>query len=102
MLENFIPTTDEARRQLYVAMTRAKQNLTIHLNSNFLDNIKAENSERVVEWGTNMPSTEIVMQLSHEDVNLGYFEFVQHRFRNIFSGDSLTIKELGCANSNGD
>jgi ATP-dependent DNA helicase RecQ len=42
------------------------------------------------------------MQLSHEDVNLGYFEFVQHRFRNILSGDSLTIKELGCANSNGD
>ncbi|MBN2172870.1 MAG: ATP-dependent helicase, partial [Bacteroidales bacterium] len=102
MLENFTPTTDEARRQLYVAMTRAKQNLTIHLNSDFLDNIKAQNIERIVDWEMIMPSTEIVMQLSHEDVNLGYFEFVQHRIKNILSGDSLISKEDGCANSKDD
>jgi ATP-dependent DNA helicase RecQ len=47
MLENFNPATDEAKRQLYVAMTRAKRNLTIHLNGNYLDNITAENLERV-------------------------------------------------------
>ena len=41
MLDNFNPSTDEARRQLYVAMTRAKQNLTVHLNSNFLDHLSA-------------------------------------------------------------
>jgi ATP-dependent DNA helicase RecQ len=36
MLENFNPATDEAKRQLYVAMTRAKKNLTVHLNSKIL------------------------------------------------------------------
>jgi ATP-dependent DNA helicase RecQ len=41
MLENINPTTDDARRQLYVAMTRAKQNLTVHLNSDFLDDLTA-------------------------------------------------------------
>jgi len=102
MLENFTPTTDEDKRQLYVAMTRAKKNLTIHLNSDFLDNIKVEDLERIVECEKNIPSAEIVMQLSHKDVNLGYYEYVQHRLRNILSGDSLIIKELGCANSNGD
>ncbi len=47
MLENFNPATDEAKRQLYVAMTRAKRNLTIHLNGNYLDNLTTENLERV-------------------------------------------------------
>jgi ATP-dependent DNA helicase RecQ len=37
VLENFNPTTDEAKRQLYVAMTRAKENLAIHLNGGFLE-----------------------------------------------------------------
>ncbi|MFC3199499.1 ATP-binding domain-containing protein [Parapedobacter deserti] len=47
MLERFIPTTDEAKRQLYVAMTRAKRNLTIHVNADFLDSMTAENLEKV-------------------------------------------------------
>ena len=47
MLENFKPATDDARRQLYVAMTRAKQNLTIHLNGNYLDDITGENLGKV-------------------------------------------------------
>jgi len=47
MLENFNPATDEAKRQLYVAMTRAKRNLTIHLNGNYLDNLTTENLESV-------------------------------------------------------
>jgi ATP-dependent DNA helicase RecQ len=42
MLENINPATDEAKRQLYVAMTRAKRNLAIHLNGNYLDNLTAE------------------------------------------------------------
>jgi ATP-dependent DNA helicase RecQ len=40
MLENYNSSTDESKRLLYVAMTRAKTNLTIHLNSNFLDDLK--------------------------------------------------------------
>jgi ATP-dependent DNA helicase RecQ len=102
MLENFNTITDETKRQLYVGMTRAKQNLTIHLNSNFLDKITAENLERVDDSEIYFPPGELAMHLTHEDVNLGYFEFVQHRMKNVLSGDVLIKKEEGYANSNGD
>lgn len=102
MLEDFNATTDEARRQLYVAMTRAKQNLSIHLNSDFLDNISTENLVAVDDRQIYLPPKELVMHLTHENVNLGYFEFVQHRIRSIMSGDPLIMTEDGCANSNGD
>lgn len=96
MLENFNPATDEARRQLYVAMTRAKQNLVIHLNSNFLNDISADNLERVEDKGIYLPPKELAMQLTHEDVNLGYFEFVQHHVSSLTSGEALKIKAEGC------
>jgi ATP-dependent DNA helicase RecQ len=99
MLEGFNPTNDETRRQLYVAMTRAKRNLTIHLNSNFLNNLSAENLERVEDSVIYPPPKELAMQLTHEDVHLGYFEFIQHHVSNLISGESLRIKAEGCANS---
>ncbi|WP_423129967.1 RecQ family ATP-dependent DNA helicase [Gaoshiqia sp. Z1-71] len=99
MLENFNSTTDEAKRQLYVAMTRAKQNLTVHLNSNLLDHLSTKNLERVEDRNRYLPPEELVMQLTHEDVNLGYFRFIQHRVNQVISGESLIINEEGCANS---
>lgn len=41
LLDDFKINTSEAKRQLYVAITRAKQNLFIHLNSNILDALLA-------------------------------------------------------------
>jgi ATP-dependent DNA helicase RecQ len=102
MLENFNPTTDQAKRQLYVAMTRAKHNLTVHLNSTFLDSLTAENLEQVEDHEVYLSPKELVINLTHEDVHLGYFEYVQHRLKNILSGEVLLIKEDGCANSGGD
>lgn len=102
LLENFNCDTDEAKRQLYVAMTRAKQNLTVHLNSNFLDNLKAENVNRIADMNIYLAPDELVMQLGHEDVNLGYFEFVQHRIKDLSPGDSLLLTETGCTNCNND
>jgi ATP-dependent DNA helicase RecQ len=102
MLENFNAVPEDAKRQLYVAMTRAKQNLTVHLNSNILDNFSAENLERIEDSEIYLPPEELVMNLIHSDVNLGYFEYVQHRMKNILPGDSLFLVDDGCANSNGD
>ncbi|MDD4597387.1 MAG: RecQ family ATP-dependent DNA helicase [Lentimicrobiaceae bacterium] len=102
MLENFNPTTDESKRQLYVAMTRAKQNLTVHLNSNFLNNLSTENLEKVDDRIIYPPPKELAMHLTHEHVYLGYFDFVQHRVNHLLSGEMLKIKEDGCANSKGD
>ncbi|HLU86544.1 MAG TPA: RecQ family ATP-dependent DNA helicase [Taishania sp.] len=102
ILENFNPITDKAKRQLYVAMTRAKQNLTVHVNSNLLDNLLVENIERVEDREIHLPPNELVMHLTHRHIYLGYFEFVQHRIKHMISGDLLIIKELGCENSNGE
>lgn len=102
MLDNFNAETDEAKRQLYVAMTRAKQNLTIHLNSNLLKNLAAENLEQVEDNRTYLQPSELARQFTHKEVILGYFEYVQHRIKNLVCGDSLKINEEGCLNSNGD
>lgn len=102
MLDNFNASTDQARRLLYVAMTRAKQNLTVHLNSGFLDHLSAANLERIPDNEIYLPPKDLVMHLTHENVNLGYFEFVQHRMKNILPGDSLTLAGDGCTNSNGE
>jgi ATP-dependent DNA helicase RecQ len=99
MLDGFNPKTDVARRQLYVAMTRAKQNLTIHLNSNFLNNFSAENLERIDDREIYTSPKELAMQLTHEHVQLGYFEFIQRRADNLLSGESIKTTADGCANS---
>ena len=102
MLDNFNPTTDETKRQLYVAMTRAKQNLTIHLNGDYLNGIATTNMERIEDWRSYSPPSQLAMHLTHKDVNLGYFEYVQKRIKSIQSGDILTCTSEGCTNSNGD
>lgn len=101
LLENFNPTTDEAKRLLYVAMTRAKNNLTVHLNSNFLDNLSAENIERIVDNENYLPPKEMAMHLTYKDVWLDYFAYRQHLIAQIFSGDLLTFNGDECLNSNG-
>jgi len=39
---------------------------------------------------------EISIQLTHKDVNLGYFKYVQRQIKPIKSGDILSIDEEGC------
>jgi ATP-dependent DNA helicase RecQ len=101
LLEDFYPTTDEAKRQLYVAMTRAKHNLTIHLNGNYLNNIKAENLERIEDRETYLPPGELAMQLSLKDVWLDYFITRQHLVSQLTSGDTLIISDDECTNTKG-
>ncbi|HMQ07412.1 MAG TPA: RecQ family ATP-dependent DNA helicase [Saprospiraceae bacterium] len=98
MLENFKSLKDEDIRLLYVAMTRAKRNLSIHLNGSFLDNLSAENMNWIHDSKIYLPPQELAIHLTHNDVQMGYFKFVQHRISKLVSGDPLNIKEDGCAN----
>ena len=102
MLENFDAREDTKKRQLYVAMTRAKQKLTIHLNGNYLDKLKTEELERVENNNTFEPPNGLVLHLSHKDLNLGYFEFIQKRVNALTSGDSINISDEGCKNEKGE
>lgn len=101
MLDNFNLVSDSDKRQLYVAMTRAKQNLTVHLNSSFLDHLSEENLERINDNENYLPPKEMAMHLTHKDVWLDYFIHRQHWISQLSSGDSLTFKDDECLNLSG-
>lgn len=102
ILKNFSPETDEDKRQFYVAITRAKTNLSIHYNGNFLNSFSAEKLLYNEDRNRYPEPQQIAIYLTHRDVQLGYFEFVQHRINRLFCGEFLQIKEGGLANSNGE
>ncbi len=98
MLENFNCFTDVEKRQLYVAMTRAKDNLTIHLNGNYLDKLVAENLERISEKDEYLPPSQLAMHLTYKDVWLDYFASRQYLVSQLKSGDILKLNGDECTN----
>ena len=102
MLDNFKPEDDKNKRLLYVAMTRAKQNLVIHLNGDYLDNIQAAEVEHIDDTEKHELPEKLVVNLSYADVNLGYFPFVQRRLKAIKSGCTLKLHDEGLANPAGE
>jgi ATP-dependent DNA helicase RecQ len=101
MLQDYYPAADEARRLLYVAMTRAKKNLAVHLNSNFLDTVSAENVERYEDNTIYPPPNEVAIHLTFKDVWLDYFINKQKFVSQLKSGDTLVLSGNECLNSKG-
>ena len=62
--------TDDILRRYYVGMTRAKRTLTIHTNGNLFDSLKS--AQHLYDAQAYDEPNEIVLQLSHKDVNLGF------------------------------
>ncbi|MDO9464463.1 MAG: 3'-5' exonuclease [bacterium] len=93
LLENFEISTEEQKRQLYVAMTRAKNNLTIHLNRRYLDHIQVVNLSRFEDRAHYELPGKLAMQLSHRDVWLDYFIGRQYLVESLRSGDILQYKD---------
>ncbi|MES2810431.1 MAG: RecQ family ATP-dependent DNA helicase [Bacteroidota bacterium] len=86
-LENTL--TEQQKRQLYVAVTRAKQNLTIHLNSSHFDHIKTTNMHRTEITGQNPPTDQLSLHLTHTDVYLDHFYRMQPQVAKLLAGDNL-------------
>ncbi len=101
MLENCNVAKDKDKRLLYVAMTRAKQNLTIHINSTFLDNLSTDELERIIDEKTYLPPNEFVLHLTHKDIWLDYFINKQYQISQLANGDVLTFNGTECLNSKG-
>lgn len=101
-LKDFTPNTDEEKRQFYVAITRAKSNLYIHYDGNYLQSYSIEDLVYKEDRNVYPEPQRITIYLTLRDVRLGYFEFVQHRMANLQSGTSLTILEEGLGNSKGE
>ncbi len=101
LLDDWNPSSDEVKRKLYVGMTRAKQNLTIHYNTNFLERISAANLERVEDTSEYELPNRLSMHLSLKDVWLDYFINKQYLISQLMSGDLLEYNGVECLNSNG-
>jgi ATP-dependent DNA helicase RecQ len=98
LLDNFDANSDDKKRELYVAMTRAKQNLIIHTNSNYFRNINVEELKYINNSNTYSPPEKLTLHLTHRDIYLGYFKFVQRRLNLVISGQKLLIGEEGLLN----
>ena len=79
--------TDEVLRRYYVGITRAKKRLYIHTNSMLFDSFNTSH-KNVDQNNYDMPN-EIVLQLSHKDVNLGYFKSRKKEILALRAGQKL-------------
>ena len=76
VLNRFTPHSDEEKRQLYVAVTRAKTNLTVHYNGNSLNKISTDEFSYIHDRNTYQDVQQVSLLLNHKDVWLEYFERV--------------------------
>ena len=103
MLNDFRLNAESKKRELYVAMTRAKNNLTIHLNNRILDGVITENLTIETDYEDYPTQEIIVLQATHRDVWLDYFssKYRQYLIEKLQSGDKLRYKNGSCCNPAG-
>jgi ATP-dependent DNA helicase RecQ len=70
LVEDYDYTSNESRRLLYVASSRAKKSLHIHTNVNFYDRIESKNITRSIYEGELCEPLMYEMILSHKDISL--------------------------------
>ena len=83
---------DTVMRRYYVGLTRAKNRLFIHTNSDCFQHLPTDKYVIDVQQYT-MPE-EIVLQLSHRDVYLDFFKKRKEEVLALQSGDSLIYKDF--------
>lgn len=81
---------DEERRRYYVGATRAKERLFIHTNSSVFDHIPAD--ERLMSQKEYAMPDEVILQLSHRDVNLGFFTYRKNDILALRAGQTLRFE----------
>ncbi len=101
LLEHFNISTDDAKRQLYVALTRAKRNLYVHLNADYLNHLVAENLEQIDDFETYNTPDKIAIHTTMKDIWLDYFINKQVSVSQLVCGEVLRVKGDECLNSNG-
>lgn len=102
LLTNFTPVKDEEKRQLYVAITRAKTTVSVHYNGSYFKRFAVNGLTYKEDRQIYPEPQQISLYVTHRDVQLGYFAFVQHRLGGLFSGADLRVLDEGLANSRGE
>ncbi len=95
MLDHVSFDTDERRRLLYVGMTRAKKGLYLFYNNKDFDCFITENVRAQVDNNLYGRPEEILMQLSHKDVHLGFFKDKRNLIQRIICGTKLLTNASG-------
>lgn len=101
MLKDSEPRDDITARKIYVALTRAKNNLFIHYNGKYLENINTDNTEKITDNKIYDDPPGIIISASHKDVWLDGFNSVQNNMDNIYSGKILSADEYSCIDEKG-
>ena len=79
--------TDSEMRSYYVGMTRARKRLFIYTNSTLFDRLPADIHQ--VDQTPYVFPDEVMLQLSHKDVNLGFFKSRKKEILSLRSGEKL-------------
>jgi len=95
LLDNIVIDTDERKRLLYVGMTRAKQDLYIYYNNREFDRFITGTVRAQVDSRMYGRPEEILMQLTHKDVNLGFFKDKKQLIQRIPCGTKLLVNAYG-------
>jgi len=96
MLNGFDAGSDADRRQVYVAVTRARRSLSIHTNTGAFDSIEVEDAGIIRDDVVYLPPDELAMHLTFRDVKLDYFIDKQDIISQLTCGDNLIVHDDGC------
>lgn len=83
---------DGILRRYYVGATRAKERLFIHTDSSIFDRVPAD-EHHVSSQQFDLPD-EIIVQLSHKDVNLGFFKPRKNEILSLRPGQTLRFDNI--------
>ncbi|MCC5934504.1 MAG: RecQ family ATP-dependent DNA helicase [Balneolales bacterium] len=101
LFERAVPSDDEERRLLYVAFTRARKKLYLHVNSDYFESLLPDGAI-LSEDDTRYPEPDLLSeQLTHKDVWLGFFRSKAAAVSRLKSGDQLRCKGECLLNENG-
>ncbi|RZJ34142.1 MAG: RecQ family ATP-dependent DNA helicase, partial [Chryseobacterium sp.] len=100
LLKDFPAQGDEKRRLIFVAVTRAKTNLSVHYNDSFLKPFLTNDISYTTDPILYPGVDQITIHMGHKDIFLGFFESLQDTLLSLKSGSSLTIQQGGLGNSN--
>ena len=82
---------DDLLRRYYVGMTRAKHRLFVHTDGRYFDRLAVD--RYVVDEHEYAMPQEVVLQLSHKDVNLGFFRSRKRDVLTLQAGDALNYAD---------
>lgn len=102
MLNNVSATVDEELRPLYVAITRAKNFLSIHTNGTEFNEIRCEGLIEAQDNAVYDLPPDLAIQLTLKDIVLDFFITRQHLYTNLIAGNTLVVRPDGCCDNNGN